>query len=92
MRLVVSLGARSLRPRVKGEERLRSLLASGEPAIYLYWHHQLLVSARFVLEHLVGPGLPLTVMISPSRDGDLATGVVERWGLRVHRGSASRGG
>jgi lysophospholipid acyltransferase (LPLAT)-like uncharacterized protein len=92
VRRVVSLGARSLRLTLRGEHELEMLLDSERPAIYLYWHHQLLLSARFVLDRLVRAERPLTVMISPSRDGDLATGVVEKWGLRVHRGSASRGG
>jgi len=56
------------------------------PELYVLWHQQLLM---LTLRH---PEEKVTVMISRSRDGDVATRVVEQLGLCVVRGSSSRGG
>lgn len=54
--------------------------------LYALWHQQLLM---LTLRHLEDN---VAVMISRSRDGDVATRVVEQLGFRVVRGSSSRGG
>ncbi|MEJ2482508.1 MAG: DUF374 domain-containing protein [Gemmatimonadota bacterium] len=54
--------------------------------IYSLWHQHLLM---LMLRHR---DEEIAVMISRSRDGDLATPIVERLGFEVVRGSSSRGG
>lgn len=58
--------------------------ATGE--IYALWHQHLLM---LMLRHR---DESIAVMISQSRDGDLATPIVEQLGYQVVRGSSSRGG
>ncbi len=55
-------------------------------ALYALWHRQLLM---LMLRHR---DEGIAVMISRSRDGDLASGVAARLGYRTPRGSSSRGG
>lgn len=54
--------------------------------LYALWHQQLLMLTLRHREENVA------VMISHSRDGDVASRIVEELGLRVVRGSSSRGG
>ncbi|MCL7973639.1 MAG: lysophospholipid acyltransferase family protein [marine benthic group bacterium] len=54
--------------------------------IYALWHQHLLM---LMLRHR---DEEIAVMISRSRDGDLASPIVERLGFEVVRGSSSRGG
>jgi lysophospholipid acyltransferase (LPLAT)-like uncharacterized protein len=54
--------------------------------IYALWHQHLLM---LMLRHR---DEDIAVMISRSRDGDLATPIVEGLGFQVVRGSSSRGG
>ncbi len=62
------------------------LAASGQGCVYVTWHQRLL--NFFFLRNR----RPLTIMISRSKDGELATGAVHRLGFGTVRGSSSRGG
>lgn len=66
-------------------------LTARSPTILACWHEQALLALEPVLR-LVRAGLGVTLMVSHSRDGELATRVIRPWGVRVIRGSASRGG
>jgi lysophospholipid acyltransferase (LPLAT)-like uncharacterized protein len=55
-------------------------------AIIALWHeHQPILSRVFRNENFA-------VLISKSRDGDLAAGLCQGWGYHVYRGSSSKGG
>ena len=54
--------------------------------LYALWHQQLLMLT------LLHRDQDIAVMISRSRDGDVASRIVERLGFRIIRGSSSRGG
>ena len=54
--------------------------------LYALWHQHLLMLALLYRDEQIA------VMISRSRDGDVASRLVERLGYRVERGSSSRGG
>lgn len=58
----------------------------GEPFIGVVWHEDLLYLAD------VFRGTGFTLLISRSRDGEIGARIAERLGLRVVRGSSSRGG
>jgi lysophospholipid acyltransferase (LPLAT)-like uncharacterized protein len=73
-------------------DRLRNVSTAQRPAIYLAWHHQAFLAATLIIKELIRLPRRLTVMISQSRDGDLVTRVAEPFGIRVYRGSATRGG
>ncbi len=88
--LVAWLLGRTLRLRVSGLERVERLRADGRPIVYCFWHGRQLALFRANPER--GPGRALAVLSSWSRDGELQARVCRRFGLRVVRGSSSRGG
>ena len=55
-------------------------------AIFAFWHSRLLMSTYFFRDCGIG------VLVSLSRDGELISRVIERFGFLPIRGSASRGG
>ncbi|HUO64232.1 MAG TPA: lysophospholipid acyltransferase family protein [Terriglobales bacterium] len=90
--VIPSLGAWALRLlgrtlRVRREERaVAELWAAGTPVIYVVWHARLLLLPYLYRDRGV------RVLVSRSRDGDLVSGLVRRFGFVVVRGSSSRGG
>ena len=76
-----------------GLEPLRPLWAAGRPLIYAIWHGRILM-APWVSERLrrSDGARPARVLVSRSRDGELVTRFVRRFGLDAARGSSSRGG
>jgi len=79
--------------RVLGEDQLQQLLATGQPFIPCYWHQNQLFCVRFLLDTATeNPTLKLGYLISPSADGDVATGMFGDQGMHIIRGSATRGG
>jgi lysophospholipid acyltransferase (LPLAT)-like uncharacterized protein len=57
-----------------------------ERVILAFWHN------RVVLMPLATNGQPVCILNSRSRDGEIATRALRRWGVESVRGSASRGG
>ena len=86
------LGA-TLRLRVVGLDAIAPLWRERRPLIYALWHGRLLMlpwlNARFAT---VRGARTIRVLASRSRDGELLTGFVRRFGIDVVRGSSSRGG
>jgi lysophospholipid acyltransferase (LPLAT)-like uncharacterized protein len=74
------------RKRVVGAERAMDLWASGRPIVFATWHGTLTVCAYQIRR------LPVTALVSPSRDGDFLTALFRLFGWVIHRGSAVRGG
>ncbi len=62
-----------------------------DAAIIAYWHDQTVVSAGFMIR-VVLPRRRLASMTSHSDDGELVARVARPLGVRMVRGSASRGG
>jgi lysophospholipid acyltransferase (LPLAT)-like uncharacterized protein len=89
---VRALGA-TLRLRMEGLEPLTPLWASGRPLIYMVWHARILMipwlNARLARRH---GARPARILASRSRDGELVARWARHFGLRVVRGSSSRGG
>ena len=81
----VRLLALTLRIR-RDEARVAPLWQAGTPAIYVVWHGRILL-----LPYLYG-WRRARVLASRSRDGELVTRFVTRFGLEAVRGSSSRGG
>lgn len=79
--------------RIVGDEHMQTLLASGQPFIPCYWHQNQLFCIRYLLDSATqNPALKLGYLISPSADGDVATGMFGNQGVHIIRGSATRGG
>jgi len=73
--------------RVRREEAaVTDLWQRRVPVVYAVWHGRMLM-----LPYLYGRRRP-AVLASVSRDGDVVTRVVTRFGLEAVRGSSSRGG
>jgi lysophospholipid acyltransferase (LPLAT)-like uncharacterized protein len=84
--LVRALAA-SLRVREIPSAGLEALWQAGAPVIYTVWHGQILL-----LPLLYGRRYRIHALTSRSRDGELLSRFVQGFGIRVQRGSSSRGG
>lgn len=76
---------------VMGEAHAKQLLQSGKAFIPCYWHQQHIFCSYYLFQ-LQKQGLNLGFLISPSADGEIASRVIESWGARAIRGSATRTG
>lgn len=84
--VLTSLMATTRSRLVAGHEVERVWMEGRRPAVYALWHGRLLSSAYRYRRFELG------TLISQNRDGDYITGVIQRWGFTVIRGSSSRGG
>lgn len=80
------LGA-SLRLEEVNRAVVETLWAAGAPLIYAVWHGRMLM-----LPYFYGRARRVHVLVSRSRDGELLSRFVQGFGVRVVRGSSSRGG
>jgi len=88
---VRALGA-TLRFRSEGLEPLELLWAAGRPVIYAVWHARILMVPWLNARLAARGARAARVLASRSRDGELVARWVTRFGMRVTRGSSSRGG
>jgi lysophospholipid acyltransferase (LPLAT)-like uncharacterized protein len=75
-----------------GGEHLERLTRDGGGSVVAFWHDRLVFASHFLSRQVIHRGYPLIVLISPSRDGELAARAAMRLGAQVVRGSSSRGG
>jgi lysophospholipid acyltransferase (LPLAT)-like uncharacterized protein len=92
-RLVSSLGGalitglmRTTRFEITNGAIYEEWLRPRRAAVYVLWHGRLLPCSYYHRNR------GLATLISLHRDGDYISGVVEKWGFQVLRGSSSRGG
>ena len=85
LRPLLRLLQATLRIEYVGAEALRARWAGGERAILTFWHNRLLMLP------IVTAGQPVCIMVSQHRDGELATRLLNAWGVTTVRGSATRG-
>jgi hypothetical protein len=85
---VLWLISKTLRIQYVNADTLFARWARGEQLILAFWHN------RVVMMPIAyqGRGRKVCIMNSQSRDGEIATRALERWGVRSVRGSATRGG
>jgi len=76
---------------VRGEEKLRELVAENRPAVLVFWHEGLLTMSWYVAR-LLGLGYKATFLISPSADGEVGVQILAAYGSTAVRGSARRSG
>jgi len=75
----------TLRVQMFGVDELKARVREGERIIVAFWHNRVMVMP------LAARGLRMCIMNSRSRDGEIATRALRRWGIHSVRGSASRG-
>ncbi|MEM9293785.1 MAG: lysophospholipid acyltransferase family protein [Acidobacteriota bacterium] len=90
--ILSALGATWRVELVAGKERLEAIRRHQEPVVFAFWHNGAPISAWLLRRWFLSRGVPLTVLVSQSRDGELGAGLAIHWGAKVVRGSASRGG
>lgn len=78
--------ALTVRIRYVDADELFSRWQRGEQLIVAFWHN------RAVMMPIANRSRKLCIMNSQSRDGEIATRALARWGIRAVRGSATRGG
>jgi len=83
---VVSLWSRSLKIRLVNGDIPEGLARKGQNTIYAFWHGSL-----FLLPH-THRNSGHVIMVSESRDGDIAAGTLRHFGFDVVRGSTKRKG
>jgi lysophospholipid acyltransferase (LPLAT)-like uncharacterized protein len=79
---------------VSGEEHLAPLLAdpaNGKAFIPCFWH-ELLIFGVYYLWRLQKRGVNIGFLVSPSADGELGAQLLDSYGIRAIRGSATRTG
>ena len=77
------LMAKTARVRVSGGEAYRALRRDGKPVILLIWHGRIFFPIYYFRKRGIMP------LVSPSRDGEILTQIIDRWGYKVSRGSSS---
>ena len=90
---LVRLVGMTWRVRVVGADELEPCWRAGQPLIYIVWHGRVLLVPwlNVRLQRARAARAPV-VLASWSRDGEMVTRYVTRFGLSVVRGSSSRGG
>jgi lysophospholipid acyltransferase (LPLAT)-like uncharacterized protein len=83
---VISLWSRSLKIRKVNRNIPVRLFAEGKNVIYAFWH-----DGVFLLP-FTHRNSEAVIMVSESRDGEIAAGVLRRFGFTVVRGSSKRKG
>jgi lysophospholipid acyltransferase (LPLAT)-like uncharacterized protein len=78
--------SKTVRIRFANVEELFARWERGEQVIVAFWHD------RVVMMPIAYRGRKLCIMNSRHRDGEIASRALARWGIRLVRGSASRGG
>jgi len=84
-RLYLEWVRRTSRVESIGEGRVRELMKEG-PVVFAIWHSRLMFLPHYVASWRIA------VLVSRSRDGEVITRVLERFGHEVCRGSSSRDG
>jgi lysophospholipid acyltransferase (LPLAT)-like uncharacterized protein len=77
---------------VEGAEHLEAILAARRPVIVCLWHNRALLGTPFLRDGILRRGLPMTLLVSQSSDGEILARFVISQGAGVVRGSSTRGG
>ncbi|MCF7970589.1 MAG: lysophospholipid acyltransferase family protein [Methylococcaceae bacterium] len=76
---------------ISGAENLQLFITEQQPMLPCYWHQQMTFSIDFLLG-LREQGVKTSVLVSPSKDGDIGDAVLTKLGIGVIRGSEHRTG
>ena len=77
--------------RLDEDERFTELAKQNEPVVLTFWHEGIMTVGWYVAR-LLNQGVRVTILISPSADGELGTMILASFGSRAIRGSARRSG
>ena len=71
---------------VTGTENIQEYIDQKQPMLPCYWHQQMTFSIDYLLD-LSKQGVKSSVLVSPSKDGDIGDAVLSSLGMHVIRGS-----
>ena len=77
--------------RLDEDEQLTELAKRNEPVVLTFWHEGIMTVGWYIAR-LLKQGVRVTILISPSADGELGTMILASFGSRAVRGSARRSG
>lgn len=77
---------------IAGEEQLRSLEASGRPAVFTFWHNRANYCGYFLRRRWTASARKIGIITSLSQDGEIAARTAKAQGFEVARGSVGGGG
>lgn len=80
----IRLTYRSTRWHWEGREHLQAVIDQNSPVIFAFWHNRILMMCPRMEES----PLPIRVLISNNRDGEIVARIVKRFGQDTFRGSA----
>jgi len=77
---------------VNGDDILCKIVEEKKSVVFSFWHNRIFFLSFFLYRNCHKKGLPLSVLISQSADGEFISRIVESWKGRTVRGSSSKGG
>lgn len=89
IKIFVLLIARTVRLKVYNREQIDELKRAGKSLIFVFWHQEIFLLVDYYRHYNHNP---VTILASPSRDGDIAEAVLRRFQFGVVRGSSRRNG
>ncbi|GFO71569.1 uncharacterized protein BJAS_P1179 [Bathymodiolus japonicus methanotrophic gill symbiont] len=87
----VKILQKTCKVQITGSEQIQSYIDADQPMLPCYWHQQMTFAIHFLLG-LCQQGVHATVLVSPSKDGNIGDAVLTKLGIGVLRGSAHRTG
>ncbi len=81
---VATLVARTLRIKIESD--------IPERAVIIFWHGKMFAGWFAAAKKIDSKKHSPVALVSPSKDGDILSSVLHRWGYKVERGSSSRSG
>jgi len=82
-RPLVWLWTKSCRLTVIGEPEYLAVRRAGKAVVHMMWHGKIFIVPYFFRKRNVMP------LVSPSRDGEIAARIMEKWGYKLLRGSGT---
>ena len=76
---------------IDGEDDILKISDEGGSIIPCYWHQRQIFCGYYLVNHLK-KHFKTGILVSPSVDGEVPSQILQSWGLRVIRGSATRTG
>lgn len=87
----VKLLRKTCKINITGVEQIQTYIDTQQPMLPCYWHQQMTFAVHFLLG-LCQQGVKASVLVSPSKDGNIGDTVLKKMGVGVLRGSAHRTG
>jgi len=82
-KILIWLWMKACRWKITGAEPFEALLAAGRPVIWLIWHGKIFVVPYFFRKR------GILALVSPSKDGEFVSRLMDGWGYKLIRGSGS---